>query len=116
MMSKSTPKLSKKNIWYFFAVFMGIVFLTCFQIQYSYAEGPNSFNRLMKPKSKRNPAPAQDGIHDSENDGTHILQPPKEQFSKMPGGKSGNYIDWVKALEEGKINPDMIELILPRNQ
>ena len=27
---------------------------------------PNSFNRLMKPPSERNPPPAQDGIHDPE--------------------------------------------------
>ena len=66
---------------------------------------PNSFNRLMKPKSQRNPEPPKDGIHDPDNDGTHLLQPPKEQFTQMPNSKSGNYVNWVEALDKGVIDP-----------
>lgn len=67
--------------------------------------GVNTFNRLMKPPSERNPPPAKDGIHDPGNEGTHILQAPKEAFGVLPKGISGNRVDWVKALDEGKIAP-----------
>jgi cytochrome c5 len=67
--------------------------------------GVNTFNRLMKPPSERNPPPAKDGIHDPKNEGTHILQAPKEAFGVLPKGISGNRVDWVKALDEGKIAP-----------
>ena len=67
--------------------------------------GPNSFNRLMTPPSARNPEPAKDGIHDPENSGTATLQHPKQAFKELPKGKSGNYVDWVKALENKKIEP-----------
>ncbi len=66
---------------------------------------PNTFNRLMKPPSKRNPPPTSDGIHDPESTGTQSLQPPKEAFVALPPGKGGNHIDWVKALEGNKIAP-----------
>ena len=33
------------------------------------------------------------------------MQPPKASFGNLPKGASGNYVDWVKALDEGKINP-----------
>ena len=69
------------------------------------AADPNAFNRLMPNQSKRNPPPAEDGIHDPVNDGTLMLQPPKEAFSVLPKSSSGNYIDWVKALNAGKIAP-----------
>lgn len=65
----------------------------------------NSFNRLMKPPSQRNPPPAKDGIHDPSNDGTLILQAPKTSFDQLPKTNSGNRVDWVKALEQGKIKP-----------
>ncbi|MCB1849744.1 MAG: cytochrome c, class I [Gammaproteobacteria bacterium] len=65
----------------------------------------NSFNRLLKPASKRNPPPARDGIHDPGNDGTHLLQPPKESFSQLPTANSGNRVDWVAALGAGHIGP-----------
>jgi hypothetical protein len=41
---------------------------------------PNAFNRLMKPASERNAPPPEDGIHDPDNSGTHILQTPRESF------------------------------------
>jgi len=69
------------------------------------AADPNTFNRLMKPPSQRNPPPATDGIHDKEGIGAKSLQAPKESFAKLPKSKSGNYVDWVKALDDGKIQP-----------
>ncbi len=65
----------------------------------------NTFNRLMKPKDSRNPAPPKDGIHDPEESGTEILQPPKVAFEALAPANSGNYVDWVKSLEDGAINP-----------
>lgn len=67
--------------------------------------GPNSFNRLLKPPSKRNLPPSKDGIHDPNNDGTHILQAPKDSFGHLPKANTGNRVDWVAALEKGEINP-----------
>lgn len=66
---------------------------------------PNTFNRLLAPASKRNPPPHEDGIHDPMGAGAAQLQPPKKSFEGLPKGKSGNYIDWVKALSDKKINP-----------
>lgn len=65
----------------------------------------NSFNRLMKPPSELNLPPAEDGIHDPENEGTHLLQHPREAFSTISEGKSGNRVDWVEALSNDEIAP-----------
>ncbi|WP_292932672.1 c(7)-type cytochrome triheme domain-containing protein [Noviherbaspirillum sp.] len=73
------------------------------------ASGPivnvNNFNRLMKPPAQRNLPPPQDGIHDPANDGTHSLLPPLTAFATFEKGVSGNRVDWVKTLAEGKITP-----------
>ena len=65
----------------------------------------NRFNRLMKSSSEWNLPPMQDGIHDPENDGTEVLQSPRDAFATLPKASSGNRVDWVKALEEGAIEP-----------
>jgi c(7)-type cytochrome triheme protein len=65
----------------------------------------NSFNRLLKPASKRNLPPPEDGIHDAGNDGTHALQPPLAAFGSLPKSFSGNRINWVEAIAQKKINP-----------
>lgn len=65
----------------------------------------NTFNRLLKPPSKRNPPPTHDGIHDPGNDGTGILQAPKDAFGPLPKANSGNRVDWVKALASGDVQP-----------
>lgn len=65
----------------------------------------NSFNRLLKPVSKRNLPPPEDGIHDAANDGTHALQPPLAAFGNLPKSNAGNRINWVEALNQKKINP-----------
>jgi len=64
-----------------------------------------NFNRLLKPASKRNPPPPEDGIHDPENDGTHALQPPLTVFQSLPRSNAGNRVDWVKALDTNQIGP-----------
>lgn len=65
----------------------------------------NSFNRLMRAPTKRNLPPPEDGIHDPVNDGTQSLQPPLSAFAPMDKSNDGNRVDWVKSLNEGKINP-----------
>lgn len=65
----------------------------------------NSFNRLLKPAAKRHPAPPEDGIHDPANDGTHALLPPQTAFDSLPKRNGGNGVNWVEALNSGKINP-----------
>lgn len=82
----------------------------------------NRFNRLLKPPSQRNLPPAKDGIHDPKNDGTLVLQPPLDSFSTLPKANSGNRVDWVKALNDGdieprfdRIDPDIKPIILDLN-
>lgn len=65
----------------------------------------NSFNRLLKPVGKRNPPPVEDGIHDPTNDGTLALMAPLAAYGPLPKSLAGNRINWVKAIEENKINP-----------
>ena len=65
----------------------------------------NKFNRLMQPKSDWNQPPSQDGIHDEDNDGTYILQSPREAFSDLSKSSSGNHVNWVKSLNDGSIAP-----------
>lgn len=66
---------------------------------------PNSFNRLMIAPGKRNPPPAEDGIHDAANAATLSLQPPLAAFMTLPPLGSGNRINWVKSLGDGRIKP-----------
>lgn len=65
----------------------------------------NAFNRLLKPVGKRNPPPAEDGIHDPANDGTHALLPPLTAYGELPKSLSGNRVNWVTAIAQKKINP-----------
>jgi c(7)-type cytochrome triheme protein len=59
----------------------------------------------MRPPEERNPAPAEDGIHDPDNEGSYILQPPKTAFDLLPKSSSGNYINWVEAIQNGDVTP-----------
>ena len=65
----------------------------------------NKFNRLMLTQAERNLPPPEDGIHDQENEDAYNLQPPREAFDEMPSARYGNYVDWVKALNDGAISP-----------
>lgn len=70
------------------------------------ASGANSFNRLLRrPASAPNAAPARDGIHDTDNPGTSLLQWPSVAFEEFPKTADGNKVDWVKALQNGHIKP-----------
>ena len=66
---------------------------------------PNAFNRLLTPAGERNPPPAEDGIHDPSNPGTSVLQPPRASFQALPRSTSGNHVDWVAALQAGRVQP-----------
>ena len=61
---------------------------------------PNAFNRLLPAAGKRNAPPAEDGIHDPANAGTHALQPPRAAFDGMPPLNAGNRVNWVGSLAE----------------
>jgi c(7)-type cytochrome triheme protein len=83
---------------------------------------PNAFNRLMKPASERNAPPESDGIHDPTADGTMMLQTPREAFSALPKSRSGNYVDWNRAIDEMLIaprsdirNPDATAIVFDLN-
>lgn len=85
-------------------------------------DNPNAFNRLMKPASERNAPPESDGIHDPTADGTMMLQPPREAFSALPKSRSGNYVDWNRAIDDMLIAPrsdirnaDMNAIVLDLN-
>jgi c(7)-type cytochrome triheme protein len=65
----------------------------------------NIFNRLLKKEKTKNAAPADDGIHDGANDGTHVLQPPLIAYEGLPSSNFGNYVDWVKSLNDGLLKP-----------
>ncbi|HHI93379.1 MAG TPA: cytochrome c, class I [Gammaproteobacteria bacterium] len=67
--------------------------------------GANIFNRLLKKDKQRNAPPAEDGIHDPANDGTHVLQPPLIAYDGLPTTEFGNYVDWVKSLDDGLLKP-----------
>ena len=69
------------------------------------ASNVNQFNRLMKSSSEWNLPPRKDGIHDSQNPGTLLLQEPKAAFESLSKANSGNRVDWVKALDNGEISP-----------
>jgi c(7)-type cytochrome triheme protein len=86
-------------------VFAALTFVLVSIAQAQQSASPASFNRLLTPKSERNKPPAKDGIHDPENDGTLVLQPPKEGLSTLVSSNFGNQVNWVKSLEDGKITP-----------
>ncbi len=65
----------------------------------------NTFNRNLKKEKDPNAAPPESGYHDPENEGTHILQPPKEAYKGLPTTEFGNHVDWVKAIDEKKLSP-----------
>ncbi len=65
----------------------------------------NTFNRLLKKVKDPNAAPPEDGIHDTANEGTFALQPPKVAYEGMPTTDFGNHIDWVQSIQKGHINP-----------
>lgn len=48
---------------------------------------------------------AHDGIHDATSKAAALLQQPGAAFRDLPRANSGNLVDWVAALDEGRIKP-----------
>ncbi|MDH3321276.1 MAG: hypothetical protein OEO84_16515 [Betaproteobacteria bacterium] len=48
---------------------------------------------------------AMDGVHDPKSPALGLLQEPGEALSKLPPDTAGNQVAWVRALEEGTIEP-----------
>ena len=105
---------------------LAVVLITSFGVVVMHGaqadDNPNAFNRLMKPASERNAPPESDGIHDPTADGTMMLQPPREAFGSLPKSRSGNYVDWNRAIDEMLIaprsdihNPDATAIVLDLN-
>ena len=65
----------------------------------------NEFNVNLKQRDSANPAPWEDGIHDTTNEATFSLQPPEEAYQGLPRSPVGNRVDWVKALDDGLLRP-----------
>lgn len=63
------------------------------------------FNRLLKRPTDLGVPPAEDGIHDPENEGTYKLQPPIEGLAGLTKASGGNRVDWVKSINEEIIQP-----------
>ena len=47
----------------------------------------------------------EDGIHDPLSPAIAVLQQPREALSLLPPDAAGNQVNWVKALQEGYIEP-----------
>ncbi|KAF0192435.1 MAG: cytochrome c class I [Gammaproteobacteria bacterium] len=78
----------------------------------------NVFNQNLK-KHESNLAPPEDGIHDSNNEATFALQPPKVAFKGLPETTFGNQVDWVKSIDQkalaprwDRVNPDEEPFVL----
>jgi c(7)-type cytochrome triheme protein len=66
---------------------------------------PNAFNRLLRSAGRRNLPPHEDGIHDPSIEEVYLLQAPLTGLAGLPASAAGNRVDWVKALNEGKLAP-----------
>ncbi|MBI1194628.1 MAG: cytochrome c, class I [Gammaproteobacteria bacterium] len=74
-------------------------------LQLAAVSSANTFNRNLKKEKSRNPPPPEDGVHDTENEATFTLQSPREAFQGLPTTEFGNYVDWVKAIDQGLLKP-----------
>ncbi|MCE9682583.1 c(7)-type cytochrome triheme domain-containing protein [Halomonas alkalisoli] len=48
---------------------------------------------------------AEDGLHDPDLPGVHLLQEPGDVLGHLPATTSGNLVDWNKAVRDGYIEP-----------
>ena len=48
---------------------------------------------------------ANDGVHDPASPAVGVLQEPAEALATLPPDHAGNQVRWVRALDEGHINP-----------
>lgn len=47
----------------------------------------------------------EDGLHDPSGAAVELLQQPEEALGVLPEDTAGNKVDWVRAIESGRINP-----------
>lgn len=45
------------------------------------------------------------GLHDPDSYALELLQPPRQGMNKLPRAATGNFVDWVAALKQQKIEP-----------
>ena len=48
---------------------------------------------------------SKDGLHDPENVGMKWLQNPADALGRLPSDSAGNKVDWIRAFEDGYIQP-----------
>lgn len=65
----------------------------------------NQFNRIMKKNALSDNSLQADGIHDPANKSLSLLQTPSDAFNDLPKSRGGNGVNWVKAMDDGKIKP-----------
>lgn len=70
-----------------------------------FAATPSPMNSPQVPPDKRTPLLKEDGIHDPASPAIGVLQEPRAAFMPLDKSSSGNYVDWVKSLNSGKIKP-----------
>lgn len=63
-------------------------------------KNPNRFNRLLDDHKH-----STSELHDKSKASYKFLQKPAEAFVDFPEAKTGNRVDWVKAVDSGIINP-----------
>jgi len=69
----------------------------------------NELNQNLKKPKHKNAPPAEDGVHDPNDEAVQKLQHPKKAYADLPPSQFGNYVDWVKAIEQGKIEPRWVK-------
>ena len=69
------------------------------------ANKTNVFNRTMRPLTRYNLPPIEDGIHDPGLESTKLLNLPLDAYTDLPRNKAGNRVDWVAAIASKKITP-----------
>ncbi|MCU7804892.1 MAG: hypothetical protein KZQ92_21755 [Candidatus Thiodiazotropha sp. (ex Lucinoma borealis)] len=62
-------------------------------------------NTTVRSESTKWKSLATDGVHDSSNPALYLLQEPEEALSHFPSDTAGNQVHWVKALQDGYIEP-----------
>jgi c(7)-type cytochrome triheme protein len=86
-------------------VLSGAVCQTAVSAETGSKEEANQFNRIMKKNTLRDNLLQGDGIHDPANKSLSLLQTPADAFDSLPKAKGGNGVNWVKAMDDGKIKP-----------
>jgi len=86
-------------------VLAGVICQTAIAAEVAGKNEANQFNRIMKKDALRDKSLQGDGIHDPANKSLSLLQTPSDAFLSLPNAKGGNGVNWVKAMDAGKIKP-----------